>query len=218
MRKNVPLYYRIVFRLFTDEYINLLVRLIIVITILSAFIIKDLLGWSSLRSAITIGGVTSTVFLLLTSQRIKKWLHFKTLKGHWEYILTPEQGGNKSLEQLHDVKRIVVIDEDNGKLRIRGWLSDYHGAPKLFFYSNDVLFTDYGKKNGKLIYWYDSPHDAERELIFRGLANLEWSKMHPAQDLNRLSGWFFGRTTNYIGVVQFQRIPEKDAKKLLLPD
>jgi prephenate dehydratase len=194
----------------TRDTLSILTRVLVVITIFAGVLAKDLLGYTSLRAALSIGGAASGVFWLLTSNWVQNWLQFRTVKGYWRYNLFPDED-KPLVAQYHDVARVVCIDEGDTGLRIQGKLCKTPAIP--WFESNQVLISPFGTKSGRLVYWYTNVHDATKESLFDGVVSLAWTKDHSNDLLLSMSGCYVGRTTGDIGVIKFERITKEDYEK-----
>jgi hypothetical protein len=91
---NPNLLERLAFKMFAEKVFSQVLKYIVAVAIFIAFLVKDVFGYSSMQSALIVGGITSGIFLLLTSQRLQNWLHFRTITGYWKYIIHPEVGSS----------------------------------------------------------------------------------------------------------------------------
>jgi hypothetical protein len=112
------------------------------------------------------------------------------------------------LAKYPEIARAVSIEDDDGGLRIRGWLAD--GSGHIRFQSTEVYFSNFGKRTGNLVYWYTTPDDVPSGSLLKGLVSLEWNKSQPAQRISRMSGFYVGRATNHIGTLEYVKISEKE--------
>lgn len=196
----------------TKDTLSIVTKVLVVVTILAGVLAKDLLGFSSLRAALTIGGFASVVFLLLTSNKLQNWLQFRTIKGYWKYSLHPD-ADKPLVAQHHDVPRVVCIDDGDSGLRIQGWLCTNPVVP--WFESNQVLLSPFGTKTGRLVYWYTNVHDATKESLLGGVVSLAWAKNHSNELLTSMAGWYVGRLTGDSGVIRYERIPKDEFDRIV---
>lgn len=79
---------------------------------------------------------------------------------------------NENLEQRFETCRVVRIEEVDGELKVEGWLCD-NGAVTLFN-TYQVIFSNFGKRKGTLVYWYNTPDSSARDFNLNGIVTLSW--------------------------------------------
>jgi hypothetical protein len=77
------------------------------------------------------------------------------------------------------------------------------------FESDDVLLSAFGKKTGRLVYWYKSVPEAKRESTFDGVVSLSWTRKHPGELLKSMSGWYVSSGKGGIGRIYYERISKE---------
>lgn len=179
----------------------------IVLSILAAFLLKDYLGWSSIRSATVVAGVTAAFVLMITSQRLYDWLLLHQLKGYWRYSVIPKFG-LIPVAQKHHLGRVIHIDKGDHGLRIQGWWQGDCSAVR--WESTAILTTSPGKLKGKLTYWYTNI-DGDNSEDFDGITSVSWTRSSLEERINRMTGWYLGIRNGDIGTIVFERISKEDA-------
>lgn len=198
----------IIYNLVNDDGIGFLTKAIIFITIVSSLYIKDMMSeWSNVDAAWAIGGIVSFIVLFLTSKKLQRWFQYNTIKGYWKYYSIPEDGEG-DVEQRYETPRVVIIDEVDGELEIKGWLCDFSSVP--LFEATKTLTSSFGKETGTLIYWYNTPNQTAREFKLNGIVTMNWKQKYPANKITRMSGWYMGKSTKDIGSIEYRRITKKE--------
>ncbi|WP_430974233.1 prephenate dehydratase [Sunxiuqinia rutila] len=193
---------------FTDKGLGTLSKALMMGAIFITLYFQKDFGMSNFETASTIGGLLSGVFLFLTSSKLKNKVRYRSIIGHWKYNSIPQNKSINDLDQKYEVPRIVKIEEIDGELLFSGWMCDNENAQ--LFSSQRVLISELGKRNGKLIYWYNTPSVMSREYDLNGIVTLGWNINNPASKINKMSGWYLGKSTNEIGSLHYTRISKED--------
>ncbi|MET0787569.1 MAG: prephenate dehydratase domain-containing protein [Paenisporosarcina sp.] len=198
---------QISYSIINEKGIGNLTKAIIVLTIFGSFYLKDLFNWSTLDASMTIGAMLAALILFLTSNKLRANLQNRKLIGYWKYYAIPDNL-ETNIEQRFETPRVVEINEIDGKLNLIGWLCDNETVP--LFTSSTVMTSNFGKRNGKLVYWYNTPNQSAREFNLNGIVTLNWDSIHPASKVDSMSGWYMGKTTKDIGSLKYLRITKNE--------
>ena len=194
---------RLVMTVTSQRLVEYAVRGAVVATILGAFLLRDYFGWSSLDAAMGLAGGASAIVLLLTSRRLREWVQLRTLKGYWRYSVEPRLGDAPESQQ-HKLVRVVQIDGGDRGFRLRGWRQG--DGDTVRWEDRRTLVSLPGTRRGNLVYWYANTHGQPNETQLDGVVSLSWTKSHPAQRVDNMSGWYTGFATGDVGIIRYERI------------
>ncbi len=202
---------KILFNVINDQGIGLLTKGLIIATIFISFFIRDQMGWSPVDSAINIGGPATAVFLFLTSNKLRNWLQYRSLKGYWIYHIFPNEG-SEDINQRFEIPRVVRIDTLSNQLRFQGWICD-KGENK-FFNSTRVLMSPLGTRDGNLVYWYSEAQESIRKYGLNGIVSLVWDIDSSKSKITKLSGSYMGTNGKGHGNLEYFKITEEEFNAL----
>lgn len=184
----------------------------IALAIIVSYYLTSYLGWSPLRSAITIGGLITAFCLFLTSRHFRIWIDARRICGHWSYYVIPEGQKDYKIDQLEGLKRLVAIDIDQSDIHLKGWLCS--SPVKILFESETTLITPAGKKSGLLMYRYTSSIHAPSGVDFNGIVCLEFYETSGWKKVEKMSGWYVNRQ-GVMGSLEFKRIEKEEYDRWL---
>lgn len=211
---------KILVLIFSKSYIEWLLKLVAIVIIFSGMYLKDFLNWSWFEFGTTISGSIATIFVFLTSKRLKTWVRFRAIQGYWQYVVITDDQENVDA-QRYAIPRIVRIEKLQDKLGVKGWIADKSST--LFFKSTSTLLSELGEENGNFVYWYEVADPLSAKCNFKGIVTLEWNIDKPYNIINEMEGKFYSAITKNSGTVNFSRITEdefeniKNADYLIMP-
>lgn len=181
---------------------------LMIAAIFLAFMGQDYFGWSQMESATTVAGSLSAIFIFLTSSKLKNYFQYRSIQGYWKYFAVPEKQDSKGPDQKYETPRVVHIKELDGSIVLRGWLCDKENIP--LFKSDSALLSALGQRIGSLVYWYSDPTQKSRGFGLNGIVTLNWELDDPASQINIMSGWYMGRSTEETGSIRYVRITKHE--------
>lgn len=196
------------YQIVNETGIGYVSKTLMILAIFASFYISKFFEWSRWDTAVFVGGYLSALFLFLTSKRLKEKYRYQSLIGYWKYYSFPDQSENNPLDQKIETPRLVKIDEIDGNLIFSGFICDNENIP--FFESTNILISMLGKSRGQLVYWYNSPQEMNRGYSINGIVELNWTSKFPEAKINKMSGYFMGKTTKMTGGIEYLRISEEE--------
>lgn len=188
-----------------DKGVGTVARILVAVVVLVGLLASSYIGWS-FSLAWTTALIASYTAILVTSPAIRNSLQNSEFVGYWDYENHPDENDESSeFDQSVGTKRVVKVDTDHGRLRIRGWIEGTY-----LFDASRVVATHFGRKSGYLFYWYKSPVDAPPSRRFFGVVIIEWHKEHVAGPILSMSGRYYGTSSKSMGLVRFSRIPAEE--------
>ena len=190
--------------------LRFIIQAAIALAIILSYYLTHYIGWSSIRSALTIGGPVAAFCIFLTSRQFRTWLDARRICGYWSYYVIPEGRKDYQVEQMEGVKRLIVIDIDQSEIHLKGWLCSSPVSPvRGLFESETTLITPYGKKSGMLMYRYINSTHAPSGVNFNGIVCLEFYEASGWKNIEKMSGWYANRQ-GVMGTLEFKRIKKEE--------
>lgn len=191
----------------SDEGIGYIAKIIMTLSILIAIMFTQSLEYTPFEAATAVGGYCATIFLVFTSSSFRINCRYKSLIGYWKYYSISDIHKEDN-EQKLTTPRIVKVEEVDGELKFKGVICDKENVP--FFETSKTLVSSLGKREGQLVYWYQTPKDSGSRGIINGIADLNWTSSYAAAHVNKMSGHYTGIASGDRGTLRYLRITEEE--------
>lgn len=187
-----------------DEGIGFVVPMLVAIIAVGGVYLADQYQWT-MGNVWSLGTVSAYAVFLFTSPKIRRSFHFEEFCGYWMYTNRPSSVNPKNPEANLPGPRYVWIDFDEPSLRMRV----FHEG-KLYANVSETATTGFGRKSGKIFYWYESLPGVPKDDVFKGIVTLTWHKDDLATRIASMTGAFYPDGDGDSGAVEYQRIDKEE--------
>lgn len=190
-----------------------IIRTVLILFIYSGILIGNKLGWSDIRTSLTVATSAATIILFFTSPHIRNWILNRHITGYWIYIARSDFGGDDYAKMNIGIPTLVRIYQDNGIIKMIGY--HQHTDGEYYFVAKEAALTNPSNNSGRFTYWYQSPASVTGDKSFSGMATLEWQREKVYEPVTRMQGSFCGMGRNHIGFLDYKRINKEEFRQLL---